>query len=116
MKHTYIISGMSCEGCRSKVESTLRRVEGVTGVSVDLQKGEASIKMSSHIPLEKFQEAMKNAGGHYGISLPGKPGKMHMDHDHHSQPKDHQVAPAQKPQGGSSGVYYCPMHCEGDKT
>lgn len=116
MKHTYIISGMSCEGCRAKVESTLRRVEGVTGVSVDLQKGEASIAMSSHIPLEKFQEAMKNAGGHYGISLPGNPGKMHIDHDHHSQPKDHQVAPAQKPQGGSSGVYYCPMHCEGDKT
>ena len=62
MKHTYSISGMSCNDCRTHVEEALKRVEGVTKVSVDLQKAEAVIEMESHIPLEKFQEALKTAG------------------------------------------------------
>jgi cation transport ATPase len=29
MKHTYQITGMSCNGCRTKVEKTLNAIEGV---------------------------------------------------------------------------------------
>jgi Cu2+-exporting ATPase len=29
MKHTYTITGMSCDGCRGKVEKTLNAIEGV---------------------------------------------------------------------------------------
>jgi len=54
MKHTYKISGMSCNGCRSHVEKTLNNVEGVIEAQVDLQKAEAIIEMDSHIPLENF--------------------------------------------------------------
>ena len=57
MLHTYKISGMTCNGCRSHVEKTLSEVEGVQKASVDLEKAEATIEMESHIPIEKFQEA-----------------------------------------------------------
>ena len=67
MKHTYHIHGMTCNGCRSHVESTLSKVEGVTSASVNLEKAETTIETQNHIPLEKFQEALKNDGGRYSL-------------------------------------------------
>lgn len=119
MKHTYAISGMTCNGCRAKVENTLKNVEGVTNASVDLQKAEAVIEMSSHVPLDRFQKAMKEGGGHYNISLPGHAEEKHAGHhtkSQHEHHKDHGTPSAGKPERSGSGVYYCPMHCEGDKT
>ena len=107
MKHTYSISGMSCNNCRAHVERALYGAEGVTNVSVDLQKAEAVIEMESHIPLEKLQEALKNSGGNYGIYLPGEVALTH---------KGHKVETKPKPVGKGSGLFYCPMHCEGEKT
>lgn len=103
MKHTYHINGMSCNGCRSHVEDTLSRVEGVTTASVDLQKEEAIIEMHTHIPLDTFQEALQKEGGRYSIHLPGE--HRHAEEEVKGQP-----------QGQGTGVFYCPMHCEGDKT
>jgi Cu2+-exporting ATPase len=57
MTHTYSISGMTCNGCRSHVENTLSKIEGVSAASVNLEKSEATIEMDQHIPIEKFQEA-----------------------------------------------------------
>ena len=104
MKHTYHIHGMTCDGCRTHVENTLSKVEGVTNASVDLEKGEASIEMESHIPINKLQEALKNDGGQYSIHQNGE--------NHHTE----EMKSAEKPKGEKTGIYYCPMHCEGDKT
>lgn len=41
MNHTYYIHGMTCNGCRSHVEETLLKVEGVSIVDVHLEKAEA---------------------------------------------------------------------------
>ena len=68
MKHTYHIHGMTCNGCRSHVEETLSKVEGVSNVVVNLEKAEAVIEMESHIPLETFQKALKMDGGRYSFS------------------------------------------------
>ena len=103
MKHTYQIHGMTCNGCRTHVEKTLARVDGVNEVSVDLEKAEATIEMDSHIPIERFQEALVAEGGSYSIHPPG---------EHHSPERKKE----QKPKGKGSGTFYCPMHCEGDKT
>lgn len=111
MKHIYQINGMSCNGCANHVESALSKAEGVINAKVDLQKAEAVIEMKAHIPLEKLQEALKNSGGNYTISLPGN--DIH-NHDVKSQQTIHQEISKQKKKG--SGVFYCPMHCEGDKT
>ena len=103
MKHTYHIHGMTCNGCRNHVEETLSKVEGVSKISVDLEKANANIEMESHIPIEKFQEALKNDGGTYSIHMPG-------EHHHTTEKK------IETPKGNGKGTFYCPMHCEGDKT
>jgi Cu+-exporting ATPase len=107
MRHTYSVSGMHCDGCRRKVEEALKNVAGVISVSVDLQKEEAVIEMESHIPTETLQEALMKSGSSYSISMPG-----HETHSH-KVTRD-QVKP--NPDVKGSGVFYCPMHCEGDKT
>ena len=72
MKHTYHIHGMTCNGCRSHVEETLSKVEGVLKATVNLEKAEATIEMESHIPIEKFQEALKKDGDRYSIHKQGE--------------------------------------------
>lgn len=103
MKHTYTISGMSCNGCRSHVEEILSKVDGVSNVSVDLENAEATIEMDSHIAIETFKKVLEIDGGGYGIDLPGEA----------SEPKKKKV---DKLDGHGTGTFYCPMHCEGDKT
>ena len=101
MKHTYSISGMTCNGCRGHVEKTLSNVEGVTIAKVDLQMAEATIEMESHIPIETFEEALINDGGRYHIHKQG--------HQIDEVKKD------EKAKGKGTGTFYCPMHCEGEK-
>ena len=103
MKHTYHIHGMTCNGCRSHVEETLSKVKGVSNVIVDLAKAEATIEIEKHIPIEAFQEALKNDGGNYSIHKPG-------DKQHISEAKK------EISKGNGTSTFYCPMHCEGDKT
>ncbi|MEQ8304864.1 MAG: heavy metal translocating P-type ATPase [Cyclobacteriaceae bacterium] len=105
MEHTYQVSGMTCNGCRSHVEKTLSNVEGIEEVSVDLASGKAVLKMEHHVPLQKMQEALANDGGRYSINTPGE---HHDAHTHHHSPK--------RPAGKGTGTFYCPMHCEGEKT
>jgi len=85
------------------VEEILSKVEGVSKAKVDLEKAEAIIEMESHIPLKSFQKALKSEGDRYSI---------------HNSVEDHQHSKAEKqeqPIGKGTGVFYCPMHCEGDK-
>jgi Cu+-exporting ATPase len=104
MKHTYHIHGMTCNGCRNHVEQTLSKIEGVTNASVDLEKAEATIEMQAHIPIEKFQDALKADGGRYSI---------HQNGEHHHT---HDKKKVEQPKAKGTGTFYCPMHCEGDKT
>ncbi|MCB0748914.1 MAG: heavy metal translocating P-type ATPase, partial [Ignavibacteriae bacterium] len=104
MKHTYHIHGMTCNGCRTHVEETLSKVQGVSKVTVNLEKAEATIEMEKHIPLEIFQKALKDDGGRYSIHNQG-------EHHHHSKQKTEKTQ-----KGKGTGTFYCPMHCEGDKT
>jgi len=118
MTHQYIISGMSCNGCRTKVEKTLNEVEGVQA-EVTLNPPTATITTEKHVPTEKFQEVL-SAAGNYTIEMDSPKnhgeapksccsGHKKENHEHHkSEPK--------KIQHSANGVYYCPMHCEGDKT
>ncbi len=103
MRHTYHIHGMTCKGCSSHVEKILSNVKGVTKAAVDLEKAEASIEMENQIPFETFQEALKNDGAAYSI---------HKSREHQHHPK----AKKEKSKGKGTGTYYCPMHCEDDKT
>jgi Cu+-exporting ATPase len=110
MKHTYSVVGMSCGGCQSTVLKLLSEVPGIKNVSVDLKKAEATIEMESHVPTTQLQAALKNHPryqltekketpiGNTDIKLPLKETTpIHTDNE-------------------NGGKYYCPMHCEGDKT
>ena len=94
---------MSCNNCQAHVKEALRKVRGVTEVSVDLAKAEAVVEMENHVPLEELKKALKDEGGNYNIWLPGDTENI----EKHA---------AVKPEPTGSGIYYCPMHCEGDKT
>ncbi|XCF07850.1 heavy metal translocating P-type ATPase [Tamlana crocina] len=104
MKHTYHIHGMTCNGCRSHVEETLSKVKGVSKATVNLETAEATIEMEQHISLGTFQKTLKEDGGRYSIHNQG-------EHHHHSELKK-----KKKLKGKGKGTFYCPMHCEGDKT
>ena len=94
---------MTCNGCRSHVEETLSKVDDVSNVKVNLEKSEAIIEMQSHISIEIFQKALKDDGGRYSIHKQGK-------HQPNKEKKQEQ------PKGKGTGTFYCPMHCEEDKT
>lgn len=118
MKHTYAVTGMSCDGCRTKVEKTLNAIEGVEA-AVTLSPQEAVITMENLIPTSVLQDAL-SAVGKYTITM--------------SAPKTTTEQPAEEPKvksccssghhhktereemPDSPGKYYCPMHCEGDKV
>ncbi len=58
MTHTYQISGMTCEGCKAKVNHLLSKVDGVKRVDIDLIKGEAAIEMEGHIQTSVLANAL----------------------------------------------------------
>lgn len=60
MKHTYLVSGMTCSGCASSVQEQLLKVDGVKEVEVDLEKGEAKVVMDHHIAIKKMKDALSN--------------------------------------------------------
>ena len=101
MKHKYKITGMSCNGCKNHVEKTLSQIEGVTHVSVDLENGEATIDMESHISIDHFKEALEKDGGSYQI---------------HNFGENPMPSKNRKSNEKGTGAFYCPMHCEGNKT
>jgi len=96
---------MSCSSCQNQVEKALSEVTGVKKVSVDLRKAEATIEMNAHLPLEKLQDALN--GTPYRITLPG----MSTTSDNLSEAEQccHEET-------GQSRTFYCPMHCESNKT
>ena len=102
MKHTYKITGMSCNGCKASAEKTLLNTREISNVLIDLKTGLTEIEMNKHISLEKLQQEFLNAGLHYTIS------------EVNSNEKQSATKPLKKAEG--NGVFYCPMHCEGDKT
>jgi Cu2+-exporting ATPase len=114
MEHQYIISGMSCNGCRTKVEKALNEIEGIHA-EVNLNPGEATITMDKHVATEKLQEAL-SAAGNYTIEMKTAENAVKSccsskkEHSHHDHAKKAAIP------HNATGVFYCPMHCEGDKT
>lgn len=101
-KQTYPVTGMSCGGCRKHVTEALSGVQGVTDVSVDLDHKTADITWQDEPDFEALQAALSDST--YDIYRPGE-----------TPPEPEEKEPGHKSERGN-GVFYCPMHCEGDKT
>lgn len=91
-------------GCKHSVEKALSGLNEIQNVTVNLQKSEATIEMTSHIPLTQLQETLLKAGLSYTIEMPDNTTEIRKPHH---QPN---FTPKEK------GIFYCPMHCEGEKT
>lgn len=60
------ITGMTCDGCTSKVAHALKAVSGVHDVVVTLADGQAAVRYDeSETSPEKMKSAVKGAG--YGV-------------------------------------------------
>lgn len=70
MKHTYTITGMTCNGCVASVNKYLSAINGVQEVQIDLAASEAVIAMNKHIALHTFVSALPEK---YSISEKGYP-------------------------------------------
>lgn len=110
MTHTYSVTGMSCGGCQATVQKLLSAVPGIKNVSVDLKNAEATIDMENHISTTQLQSALKS---HPKYQLDEKK-NSHNGHAHSHTPVKSAVVNNIPDQ--NEGEYYCPMHCEGDKT
>lgn len=60
MKHTYTVTGMTCNGCRTQVEEKLNNIDGVTKASVNLERSEAVIEMTKHISVDVLQNSLSD--------------------------------------------------------
>ena len=89
---------MSCNGCKANVENTLSKLDGVEEVFADLQASEVHVSSARDYRMEQLQQEMDRAGLHYTLYAPGV-----------------ELKEPERPEMGA-GVYYCPMHCEGDKV
>lgn len=105
---------MSCTGCSTHVEQALAKVAGVRTVAVDLKKAAAIIETDQPVPIGTLQEALKDSP--YRILEPGA--RVSPDEAHPTPPREKKKAPRPAETGPTAGMrqYYCPMHCEGDKT
>ncbi|HBN05299.1 MAG TPA: ATPase, partial [Bacteroidales bacterium] len=97
------VEGMGCLGCKKAVEKTLKEVSGVDNIIVDLELEEATIEMSYDMNEKVFQDALTGAGLEYKI----------FSNNSGKKPEKKKKVQKKVPKGG---VFYCPMHCEGDKT
>ena len=62
MEKTLKIEGMMCKHCQKHVTDALAKMDGVTGVEVNLENGTAAVKMSREIPEAEFQQVIEEAG------------------------------------------------------
>jgi copper chaperone CopZ len=58
MKHTYKITGMTCNNCKASVEKYLSDIDSVSNVNVSLEIGEAEITMDKHVTTQVLKEAL----------------------------------------------------------
>lgn len=116
----YDVEGMTCEGCRTKVENRLNDIPGVQA-EVFLSPGRATLKVNHYLSDEALQKELSDVGNYRIKSAALGTASHGQDGGHEHQAHLRPLPPIKKtkiskPRSSGSGVYYCPMHCEGDKT
>uniref|UniRef100_A0A7C5V2N1 Copper chaperone CopZ n=1 Tax=Caldicellulosiruptor owensensis TaxID=55205 RepID=A0A7C5V2N1_9FIRM len=56
------IKGMTCDHCVRRVENSLKAIEGITSVKVDLQGKVATVELSKDIKDDEFVRTIDDAG------------------------------------------------------
>lgn len=60
------VTGMTCSGCVNSLKRTMKSINGVDGVQVELSTGDTQVQYDENITTpEQLKSAVKNAG--YGL-------------------------------------------------
>jgi copper ion binding protein len=59
---TYTVTGMTCGHCVSAVRQEIGRIEGVTGVEVDLASGQVQVESAAPVDNAAVAAAVDEAG------------------------------------------------------
>lgn len=59
---TYTVSGMTCEHCVKAVTEEVSSIDGVTGVTVDLESGRLEVTSDAPVDFDRIVEAVAEAG------------------------------------------------------
>lgn len=62
MTQRVLVTDRSCDHCTMSVREAIQKLAGVSAVSVDLQRGVATVEVGAEIPLETYKEAVAGAG------------------------------------------------------
>jgi copper chaperone len=62
----FTVKGMTCGHCVSAVTTEVGRIEGVTGVDVDLATGSVTVASTAALDDEAIREAVDEAGYELG--------------------------------------------------
>lgn len=72
---TLKVTGMTCDGCTSKIAHALNAIPGVHEVVVSLADGEAAVRYDEHLTApDKLKAAITGAG--YGVGTTSTAQKM----------------------------------------
>jgi cation transport ATPase len=58
MRHSYKITGMTCNNCKASVAKYLSKIDNIAIVTVNLEKGEAELTMDKHVSVQTLQNAL----------------------------------------------------------
>lgn len=112
---------MSCDGCRFVLKKRLNEIPGVQA-EVTLHPVRATLSMEKSVPDSVLQKELAEAGDYWIKTDRGDNDLMEQDpaalHNHggQTQPFPEIKKASSKRKSSGSGIYYCPMHREGDKT
>jgi copper ion binding protein len=59
---TLSVKGMKCGGCAKNVENAVKKIPGVSSVTVDLKKAEVKVSTDGSTKLEQVKSAITGAG------------------------------------------------------
>ncbi len=62
MVSTYRVTGMTCGHCVSAVSTEVAKIDGVTGVDVQLDAGQVDVTSNSALDASAVQAAVEEAG------------------------------------------------------
>ena len=61
-RQTIAVTGMSCNGCEQNVESSLKKIEGVSRVEADHEGETVEVVVDENVPDEDIHAAIEQAG------------------------------------------------------
>ena len=99
MKHNYKIFGLSHRSCEDKVKSVFLKQKEIISVIVNNKEETILIEMNAHLELKSLQKILDENEPAYSIES--------IDFN--------KLKDFKKVDNKTSGVFYCPMYCEGKK-